>query len=217
MTLTHRLSLTVVLSLASAAAAQSHTLPLAPALRPYASCKALPDGVHVVETTRLPPENHIRTAQTLTGPTQIALVDGVAEVFEPASGLPIANVKIEQLPTAKYDQEKKDLTSEWEKILATGAGESSRNYGLKPTLGGFEITGFDRNRLEGNVLGIYLLFDNPHHVVITVYFLNQDPSTRNFSTITEYFAIRDRFLGEFTNCMRSKLSGAPATSRPRKR
>ncbi len=114
-----------------------------------------------------------------------------------------ANVKVELLPSDSYTHSKEALISEFDRILASG--DDSRNYSLKPMLNGFEIQGLDRNKREGGVLGIYLFFDNPSHTVTTIYFLNQEPPKR-FTTMAEYAVLRDRFLNEYTSCIRKNLN-----------
>jgi hypothetical protein len=113
-----------------------------------------------------------------------------------------ANVKVEILPEEGFSDSKKALISNFEQILASG--DDARNYRLKPTLNGFEIQGLDRSKREGGVLGIYLLFNDATRTVITIYMLNQEPPKR-FRTIEEYAALRDRFLNEYTSCVRKGL------------
>ena len=81
------------------------------------------------------------------------------------------------------------------------------NTTLKSPQNGFEVHGLDREKLEGGVLGVYLLFDNAPRVVTTIYFLNQEPQTRKFQTMEEYRALRDRFLGAYTACVQKNLHG----------
>jgi hypothetical protein len=114
-----------------------------------------------------------------------------------------ANVKVELLPEAGYAESKKALIANFEYILASG--DNSRNYKLKPVLNGFEVQGLDRQKREGGVLGIYLLFDDATRTVITIYFLNQEPPKR-FTTMDEYSVVRDQFLGDYTGCIRKKLA-----------
>ena len=59
------------------------------------------------------------------------MVDGVRLMFSYPTSDYFANVKVEQLPAAKYPQEKHDIIGEFEKILASGS-ETGRNYDLKP-------------------------------------------------------------------------------------
>jgi hypothetical protein len=67
-----------------------------------------------------------------------------------------------------------------------------------------QAQGLDRSKREGGVLGVYLFFDNPTRTVTTIYFLNQEPPKR-FKTMEEYAAIRDRFLSNYTSCIRDSL------------
>ena len=158
-----------------------------------------------------------RTAQTLTGPRPIRLADGLIAAFAFPASAPFANVKVELLPAATYTREKGDLISEFDRINATGE-DTKRNYDLKPTLNGFEIYGFDRTALDGNVLGIYLFFDNAHHVATTAYFLNAPQGQRKFNTVAEYGQLREAFLNAYTVCVRKELGGgtSPAKAAPAK-
>ena len=219
-------SLPVLLALASLPALAQTPAPTARAsralavpLRPYVGCK-LPGGPENVERTPLPQTPMTRAAQTFAGPKEIHLMDGVFQAFSYPGTATFANVKVELLPTASYSTEKADLISEFDKINATGE-DTQRNYALKPTLNGFEIYGFDRKALDGNVLGVYLMFDNPHRVATTAYFLNAQPGQRKFSTLAEYSSLREGFLNAYTGCVRKALSGAasatPATAAKRTR
>ena len=198
-----------------AAGAQSAPeAPLTAVLKPYTQC-APAGGPAVVETTRLPSENHVRTARTLTGAKPIEMVDGVRVAFAYPGTDAYANVKVEQLPAAKYEQEKKDLGSEFDNILASGGDTTTRNYSLKPTINGYEATGLDRTKLDGSTLGIYMLFDNSRHVVTTVYFQNAEAGRRKFATMEEYRALRDDFLAKYTACVRSSAAPVAVAAKPR--
>jgi hypothetical protein len=86
-------------------------------------------------------------------------------------------------------------------------------YALHPMLNGFEIYGLDRKQLEGGALGIYLLIDNRKQIVTTVYFLNQFPERRKFSTLAEQATLRDRFLDTLTSCVHAPYA-TPTQPRP---
>ena len=178
-------------------------------LRPYTACK-LPGGPDVVEVTPLPAVPMVRTVQTLRGPANIRMLDGVRVMFAYPESDFFANLKAEELPAETYTSQKADLISDFDKTLASD-NAAGRNYTLKPTLNGFEIYGLDRTKLEGGVLGIYLFFDDSTHVVTTIYFLNQEPAHRHFSSLAEYARLRDSFLQSFTTCIRSTATpSAPA-------
>jgi hypothetical protein len=138
----------------------------------------------------------------MKGPFRVTLSDGRRVMFAYPDEDFYANVKVEILPAEGYAESKAALTSDFEHTLASGG--TSRNYALKPRMNEFDIQGLDRLKREGGVLGIYLLFDDPTRTVITIYFLNQEPPKR-FQTMPEYASIRDRFLGEYTSCIRKAL------------
>ena len=195
-------------------AAQTHpsvtkaSRPTPAALKPYTSCQ-IAGGPDLVQMIPLPNVPMTRPAQTLTGTRQIKIMDGLLAAFSYPNSATFANVKIEQLPASTYAVEKGNLVSEFDAINAKGE-DTQRNYALKPTLNGFEIYGFDRTALDGNVLGIYLFFDNPHHVATTAYFLNAPAGQRRFSSVGDYTALREGFLNAYTGCVRKALGGASA-------
>ena len=197
----------------------SETAPAAPALakrpaplalRPYISCK-LPLGPDLLQYASLPQAPMTRPAKTLTGPKQIRLMDGIFSAYAFPSSAPFVNVKAELLPASTYTSEKPDLLSEFDAIHAQGT-DTERNPALKPTLNGFEIYGFDRKALTGDLLGMYIFFDNAHRVATTAYFLNAPAEQRKFSTMDEYSHLRDGFLNAYTVCVRKQLNGGAATA-----
>ena len=111
-----------------------------------------------------------------------------------------ANMKVEILPEKNYPAIRAALTDDFDHMLASGG--TVRNYDLKSTLNGFDIRGLDREKIEGGVLGIYLLFDDATHMVTTIYFLNQEHP--HFHSVAEYGMLRNRFLAGYTSCVRNK-------------
>jgi hypothetical protein len=170
-------------------------------LRSYTDCK-FGDGLAITNKSPLPPGAQGRTVETIAGPRQVALLHGEDIMFSYPDSDFFAKVKVEQLPPDSFERGKKYLIANFDHVLA-GGDDGARNmaYALKPNLNGFEIYGLDRNKLEGNTLGIYLLIDNRTHIVTTAYFLNQEPSIRRFSTLAGYATLRDNFLDAYTSCV----------------
>jgi hypothetical protein len=165
----------------------------------YTSCK-FSDGLTVVETSPLAPGIKARTVQTLNGSRQIEMVEGRRVMFSYPDRDFYANVKVEILPGKSYAEEKQSLIDNFDYMLASGKG-TTRNYALKEKLNGLDARGMDRDKLEGGVLGVYLLFDDASTMVTTIYFLNQEPKDRSFQTMEEYRMKRDRFLATYTACV----------------
>ena len=111
-----------------------------------------------------------------------------------------ANVKVEILPEKNYAETRKFLIDSFDYTLASDDG-STRNYGLKSMQHGLDVRGLDRGKLEGGVLGLYLLLDDSSRMVTTIYFLNQEPKDRSFQMMEEYRVQRDRFLVNYTACV----------------
>jgi hypothetical protein len=184
------------------------------ALRPYTACK-FDDGLTTIESSQLPASIQGRTVETLTGPRPVSILRGEHITFSyPATNF-FATVKVEQLPPDTFLQGKADLISNFDHILA-GDDDSARNmsFALRPRLNGFEVYGLDRKKLEGNTLGIYLLIDNRTHIVASVFFLNQEPQLRKFSTLAEYATLRDHFLDAYSSCVHAPFATPTAKKTP---
>lgn len=170
--------------------------------KPYTTCR-LQDGLSVVETAPLAPGVTTRMVQTLKGNRAITMLDGRRVMFAYPGEDFYANVKVEVLPATNWDDLRTALADNFDFLLASG--DDVRNYRLKPQINGFAVQGQDRPKREGGVLGFYLLFENTTHTAITIYFLNQEPAVR-FKTLEEYAVLRDRFLNEYTACIRKGLA-----------
>jgi hypothetical protein len=202
-----RLTVLSLLTLLCTIPTLSQDTPSIKAFKPYTGC-TLSDGLSVVETAPLSFGVTSRTVTTIKGPYRVAMTDGRRIMFAYPGEDFYANVKVEILPAEGYAESKNALIGDFEHILASN--DSSRNYALKPKLNGFEIQGLDRSKREGGVLGIYLFFDDPTRTVTTIYLLNQEPPKR-FKTMQEYTVLRDRFLNEYTYCIRKGLDNSPTT------
>jgi len=144
---------------------------------------------------------------TFKGKRQVDLLAGNRIMFAyPKTGF-YANLKVERLPSENYSELKQPLIASFDYLLASG--DNTRNYSLKPQLNDFDIRGLDRDKIEGGVLGLYLLFDDVQHDVVTVYFLNQKPASRKFKTFEEYRQLRDQFLTTYTSCIRKNEAVQP--------
>jgi hypothetical protein len=168
----------------------------------YRTCK-FSDGLAVVETSPLAPGIHARTVETTKGKKQIEMVEGRRVMFAYPNKDFFANVKVEILAEKNYVETRQSLIDNFDYVLASGDG-NTRNYGLKPSLNGQDVRGLDRDKLEGGVLGLYLLLNDTSRMVTTIYFLNQEPQGRSFQTIEEYRTMRDRFLDTYTGCIGGK-------------
>ncbi|MGB9030585.1 MAG: hypothetical protein WCC27_10740, partial [Acidobacteriaceae bacterium] len=193
---------TTLVGLAGAVGAQGagQSAPVAKALVPYTTC-SFPDGLRVVEATPLATGVASRPVETASG-TQLIEMDAAEQV---TFGYPLtdlfANAKVELLPAARYPAMKRILLANLAFLESERNGPTAARA-LPVGLHGFEVHGNDLRKLAGNMLGMYVLFDDKAHVATTVYFLNQQAWQRKFQTMEAYGRLRDSFLRNYTGCVR---------------
>ncbi|HTW49001.1 MAG TPA: hypothetical protein VMD92_13705 [Acidobacteriaceae bacterium] len=169
-------------------------------LQAYTSCY-FPDGLQIVSVDPLDAGVTSRSVDTADGPQQIDLVAGERVMLAYPFTDFFANVKAEELPADRYPALKAALLANLN-YLETQPGGPEDVQSLPANLHGFEVHGNNREKLEGSVLGMYLLFDDQNHVATTIYFLNQESWRRKFQTMDEYARLRDHFLTTYTGCVR---------------
>ena len=180
-------------------------------LKSYTKCK-LPGDLKVMEVTRSKSQTKFRTVKTANGEEKVSVVNGYRVMFSYNDLFYyFANVKIEQSDPAKYVQDKETVVSSL-KYFANAKQATGMTFADKAELNGFEHYGIDRDQIDvGGQVGSHVLFDDPHHLVITIYFLNQDDKNvfratvgggRRFHNIEEYRLLRDAFLNNYSECLR---------------
>ncbi|MGC2637035.1 MAG: carboxypeptidase-like regulatory domain-containing protein [Acidobacteriaceae bacterium] len=186
-----------------AAAPKSASSPLRSSnpLQPYTSC-FFPDGLEIASVDALAPEGGTSDVETAQGVQHIDLVAGDRVLFSYPFTDFFANAKVEELPANSYAQEKQALLANLHYLEAQPGGPAPARA-LPANLHGFEVHGNNRPKLEGSVLGMYLIFDNSAHMVSSVLFLNQESWRRKFQTMDDYERLRDRFLSTYTGCVRA--------------
>lgn len=176
------------------------SVPVPKALIPYTSC-SFPDGLRIVSVEPLVQGVSSRPVQTVEGTQQIELEAGERVMFQYPLTDFFADAKVELLPADRYPELKAALLANLH-FLESERGGPTPARALPVGLHGFEVHGNDRQKLEGNVVGMYVLFDDTTHVATTVYFLNQQTWQRKFQTMDEYGRLRDGFLRTYTGCVR---------------
>ena len=185
---------------AAVAQGTGQSAPIPKALVPYTTC-AFPDGLRVVEATPLATGVASRPVQTASGTQSVELEAGEQVTF----GYPLtdlfANAKVELLPADRYPEMKRILLANLAFLESERNGPTTARA-LPTGLHGFDVHGNDLRKLEGSMLGMYVLFDDKTHVATTVYFLNQQAWHRKFQTMDQYARLRDSFLKAYTGCVR---------------
>jgi hypothetical protein len=185
---------------APAASAASAAAPAGDPLEAWTSCY-FPDGLQILSVEPLAANVTSRTVDTADGSEKIDLVAGKQVLFAwPFTDI-FANVRAEELPADRYPALKAALLANLTWLESQPDGPEHAQS-LSGNLHGFEVQGNNRRKLEGSVLGMYLVFDDTTHVAATVSFLNQESWRRKFQTMDEYAKLRDRFLTTYTGCVR---------------
>jgi hypothetical protein len=168
------------------------------ALQAYTSC-SFPDGLEIQAVKPLAAGPLL--VATPAGTRTIDTAAGVQVMFSYPMTDYFANAKVESLPADLYAQSKEILLGNLQ-LMESQRNGPVRAEALPAGLHGFEVHGNNRAALDGDVLGMYLLFDDATHVVATVSFLNQHTWQRKFQTMAEYERLRDSFLRSYTGCVR---------------
>lgn len=177
----------------------------ADALKPYTACQ-FEDGLEVSQVDQLPKGVKSRTVETLKGERKVSLAAGYRVLFAYPKTDIFANVKAEQSNPDDYARDKEAVIENL-KWAVSKSKEMETQEPVKVAYNGLEGYAIGRKSLVGNTLGITLLFDDAEHTIVTVYFLNQRPDHRKFSTVEEWRALRDRFLERYTACAHGKPAG----------
>jgi len=169
-------------------------------LQAYTSC-FFPDGLQILSVQPLEASVTSRTVDTASGSQKIDLLAGrQVLVAYPFTDF-FANVRAEELPGDRYAVQKAALIANLA-YQESQPGGPEKATSLPHNLHGFDVYGNNRTKLEGGVLGMYVLFDDVEHVATTISFLNQESWRRKFQTMDEYAQLRDRFLTTYTGCVR---------------
>ena len=174
-------------------------------LKSYTTCE-LPGDLKIKEVTRRSAGDKYREVVTDGGKRKVSVVDGYRVMFGyPDLTYYFANVKIEQSAPDSYTQDKQVLVNQL-KHYTTTKQATAMMFTDKTLLNGFEHYGIDRDRIDiGDQVGIHVLFYDPAHLVVTIYFLNQSKAVTNnrrFGNIEQYQELRDDFLSHYSECLK---------------
>ncbi len=170
-------------------------------LHAYEECR-FTNGLAIEHVDGLGPGIASRPIKTRQGTESLRMAAGRRIMVGFPDDNFFANTKSELLPAVTYTQQKQLVIDGFDYILASDS-DVTRDYGLHSPMNGFELHGLDRTKLEGGVLGIYLLFDDAAHVATTIYLLNQEVERRKFADLAANATLRDEFLRQYAACIRS--------------
>ena len=189
-------------------------------LKPYTTCK-MPGDLKIKEVTRRPKSaEKYRELETGKGTAKVSVVDGYRVMFAYNDVFYyFANVKVELSEPASYAQDKEKVINSLKNNAATKQA-TGIIYSDKTMLNGFEHYGTDRDKIDvGGTLGIHVLFHDANHLIVTIYFLNQEDKTtgslfwrngrRRFTSIAEAQTLKDDFLNRYSECLKGVAEAQP--------
>jgi hypothetical protein len=135
----------------------------------------------------------------------VSVIDGYRLMFAYPDTHYFANVKVEQSSPQEYDRDKENVISELENY------SNSKNSATKIAFTGpvnyndYATYGVERDTIDKvNLIGMYVIFSDTDHVIITAYFTNQ--KKRKFQTLDEFKTLREQFLNQYTSCINDNLT-----------
>lgn len=123
------------------------------------------------------------------------MIDGYRVMFAYRDESFFANLKVETSAESEYVNDRDAIVAHLEH-MAKGAGVARKRYAS------FDAYSIDQPTIDApGPLGIHVLFRDASQTVVTIYFLNQEPSRRHFQSLQEYEVLRDAFLHDYVACM----------------
>jgi hypothetical protein len=180
-------------------------LKIAQSFKPFLQC-AFDDELKITRTDRWPRGETFRPIATSTGQQKVSVIDGYRAIFAYPETV-FVNLKVEQSDNASYENDKKLVIDSLK--FFTNAPQSATKINFRDNLNfnGFSGCGLDRDVIDvGNVMGTYVLFSDSDKKIITAYFLNQGKKKRYFNSVAEYQKLRDKFLQQYTSCVRANIA-----------
>jgi hypothetical protein len=165
----------------------------------YHNC-SFHDGLQIIEVDPLNPGVTERSIQTAEGSKTIHMLAGNRIGFAYPGTDIFANVKAEQLPPESWNEQKTLLLQNFAYLLSSSPDFHSHTIHDHDLIS-LDVKGMTKSALLGGVLAFYLLFDNAHHVALTVYLVNQEPASRKFQTLSEFRVLESKFLDTYAACI----------------
>lgn len=164
----------------------------------YAYCH-FSGGLSIVSADRIPGRGlRERTVETPEGQRKVSMLDGYRLLLGQPGRTYFANIHVEESDAPQY------LADEDAVIKSFGALASpsgARMVTAHRDYNGFDMYSSDNSSMKGNgPTGMYVLFRDSAHLIVTIYFLDQRPEDRQFKTLEEYDGLRDGVLKDFTAC-----------------
>ena len=183
---------------------QQHALKL----RPYIGCDGFAGGVRGVIRDRRPQGAQPWREVGFGGMSgRVSVVDGYRVMYSYARTFAFANLKAERSDPSRYADDKRIVTLNVVEMARSDVAIDLSEFSHH----GFSGQMLTKKELGGSTLGITQIFSDEDAVIVTIFFLNQEPGNRKFQAHAEFISLRDGFVRGYIECVARKRS-APAVS-----
>ncbi len=177
----------------------------ATAMQAYVHCDGFAGGVRGVTLDRRPADADPWREVGLGEKTErVSVIDGYRVMYSYPRTYWFANLKAERSDPSRYAEDKRIVTDNFAALAEGDADTVLANF----SNGGFTGQTLTKKRLGGSTLGITQLLSDEDAVIVTIFFMNQEPENRAFQTYGEFVALRDGFVSGYMDCVAEKRAAA---------
>jgi len=138
-----------------------------------------------------------RILNTANGDVTLTIVDGYRVLYLNKKKVPFVNMKVELSDPANYKADQQNILENLKYLNAGSTGMESKDL-IQLDYNGFKVYGLSRASIEsGSTLGTFVMFPG-NNTIVYLYFNNLNPELSNFTSIEDYKAQRNTFIGEYT-------------------
>jgi len=213
MRLAHLLFLTAASAPSSSAANEAASLKQ-PAegveMHAYVHCDGFAGGVRGVTLDRRPADAEPWRDVVFGDKTErVSVVDGYRVMYSYPRTYWFANLKAERSDASRYVEDKRIVTENFVALASADDNTVLTNFANR----GFAGQTLTKKELGGSTLGITQLLSDEDAVIVTIYFMNQQPENRAFQTYEEFIAMRDGFVRGYIECVAEKRAASRRQAR----
>ncbi len=142
------------------------------------------------------------------------MIDGYRIMLAYPGRIYFANMHVEQSDASQYSADKDAAIKSMETLVAPSGTPMVSEH---TSYNGFDTYAANDPTMTGNgPSGMYVLFRDSKHLIVTIYFVDQKPTDRQFKTFSDYATLRDGVLKDFTTCANEADLRAASGIRPAK-
>ena len=187
--------------LAAAIAAQSASPAEEATMQAYLYCDGFAGGVRGVTLDRRPEgAAPWREVGLGSGTERVSVVDGYRVMYSYPRTYWFANLKAERSEASRYGEDKRIVTQYFTALAGADDNTVLTHFSDR----GFAGQTLTKKALGGSTLGITQILSDDDAVIVTIYFMNQQPENRAFQSYEEFIALRDGFVRGYIECVAAR-------------